>query len=183
VLPPQLLLPPLLPRVSRFLAFESIGETVAEELRRFFVARTTGGNRSLTPRCAPATHAHPMLENYFPILLQVLIAGGFAGVTLLISVLLGKSAPRNEVKDSAYECGMLPIGDAQPRFSVKFYIVAMLFVLFDIEVVFLYPWSVIYKDYLMQHGGSILASMLGFVGILSVAFAYAWKKGALTWNK
>lgn len=124
-----------------------------------------------------------MLENYLPVLLQIVIAGGFAGVTLLISVLLGKSARSNEMKDSAYECGMLPIGEAQPRFSVKFYIVAMLFVLFDIEVVFLYPWSVIYKDYLATHGGAILGSMLGFVGILAVAFAYAWKKGALSWNK
>ena len=125
-----------------------------------------------------------MLENYFPILLQAVIACGFAGVTLLISVLLGKSSKTNAMKDSAYECGMLPIGEAQPRFSVKFYIVAMLFVLFDIEVVFLYPWAVIYKDYLAQpHGGAILLTMLGFVGILGVAFAYAWKKGALSWNK
>ena len=124
-----------------------------------------------------------MLENYLPVLLQIVIAGGFAGVTLLISVLLGKSARSNDMKDSAYECGMLPIGEAQPRFSVKFYIVAMLFVLFDIKVVFLYPWSVIYKDYLAAHGGAILGSMLGFVGILTVAFAYAWKKGALSWNK
>ncbi len=124
-----------------------------------------------------------MLENYFPILLQIVIAGGFAGVTLLISVLLGKSSPRNAVKDSAYECGMLPIGDAQPRFSVKFYIVAMLFVLFDIEVVFLYPWAVVYKDTLAAQGGAILATAAGFVSILGVAFAYAWKKGALSWNK
>ena len=124
-----------------------------------------------------------MLKNYLPVLLQIVIAGGFAGVTLLISVLLGKSARSNDMKDSAYECGMLPIGEAQPRFSVKFYSVAMLFVLFDIEVVFLYPWSVIYKDYLAAHGGAILGSMLGFVGILTVAFAYAWKKGALSWNK
>ena len=81
-----------------------------------------------------------MLENYLPILLQILVATGFAGATLLVSVLLGKAARSNTIKDSAYECGMLPIGEAQPRFSVKFYIVAMLFVLFDIEVVFLYPW-------------------------------------------
>ncbi len=141
------------------------------------------GFRSLTPCRATAKRLPAMLENYLPVLLQIVIAGGFAGVTLLISVLLGKSARSNEVKDSAYECGMLPIGEAQPRFSVKFYIVAMLFVLFDIEVVFLYPWSVIYKDYLVVHGGAILGSMLGFVGILTVAFAYAWKKGALSWNK
>lgn len=124
-----------------------------------------------------------MLESYLPILLQIVIAGGFAAVTLLISVLLGKAAPSNKIKDSAYECGMLPIGEAQPRFSVKFYIVAMLFVLFDIEVVFLYPWAVVYKDYLAAHGGAILGTMLGFVSILGVAFVYAWKKGALSWNK
>jgi NADH-quinone oxidoreductase subunit A len=124
-----------------------------------------------------------MLQDYFPILLQLVIACGFAGVTLLISVLLGKSAKSNAVKDSAYECGMLPIGGPQPRFSVKFYVVAMLFVLFDIEVVFLYPWAVIYRDYLINHGGAIFGTMLGFVSILSVAFLYAWKKGALSWNK
>lgn len=123
-----------------------------------------------------------MLENYFPILLQILVAGGFAGGTLLASVLMGKAARQNDMKDSAYECGMLPIGDAQPRFSVKFYIVAMLFVLFDIEVVFMYPWAIIYKDYLAVHGAAIFGTMLGFVSILGVAFAYAWKKGALSWN-
>ena len=123
-----------------------------------------------------------MLENYLPILLQILVAGGFAGGTLLASVLMGKAARQNDMKDSAYECGMLPIGEAQPRFSVKFYIVAMLFVLFDIEVVFLYPWAVIYKDFLAVHGRDIFLTMLGFVSILGVAFAYAWKKGALNWN-
>ncbi len=123
-----------------------------------------------------------MLENYLPILLQILVAGGFAGGTLLASVLMGKAARQNDMKDSAYECGMLPIGEAQPRFSVKFYIVAMLFVLFDIEVVFLYPWAVIYKDYLAVHGAAIFGTMIGFVSILGVAFAYAWKKGALSWN-
>jgi len=123
-----------------------------------------------------------MLENYLPILLQILVAGGFAGGTLIASVLMGKAARQNDMKDSAYECGMLPIGEAQPRFSVKFYIVAMLFVLFDIEVVFLYPWAVIYKDFLAVHGRDIFYTMLGFVSILGVAFAYAWKKGALSWN-
>lgn len=124
-----------------------------------------------------------MLENYFPVLLQVVIAGGFAVTTLLLSVLLGKSANRNAVKDSAYECGMLPLGEAQPRFSVKFYLVAMLFVLFDIEVVFLYPWAIIYKDHLAAHGPAILAFAFSFVAILGVAFLYAWRKGALDWKR
>ena len=123
-----------------------------------------------------------MIENYLPVLLQVVLAGGFAGVTLLISVLLGKSAKRNAMKDSAYECGMLPIGDAQPRFSVKFYIVAMLFVLFDIEVVFLYPWAIIYKDSIVTYGAAIFWWALSFVTILLVAFGYAWKKKALDWS-
>ena len=72
-----------------------------------------------------------MLEQYFPVLLQFMIATGFAVTTLLLSVMLGKSARRNSVKDSPYECGMIPIGQQQPRFSVKFYLVAMLFVIFD----------------------------------------------------
>lgn len=123
-----------------------------------------------------------MLENYLPIILQALLASGFAGGTLLVSVLLGKSAKRNTMKDSAYECGMLPIGEAQPRFSVKFYIVAMLFVLFDIEVVFLYPWAIIFKDFVVAYGPAIFWWMLSFVGILGVAFVYAWRKKALDWS-
>ena len=123
-----------------------------------------------------------MPEDYLPILLQILLAGGFAGMTLLVSVLLGKAGRRNVTKDSAYECGMLPQGGAQPRFSVKFYIVAMLFVMFDIEVVFLYPWAVIFKDCVAVMGAAVFWWMLSFVGILLVAFAYAWKKGALRWD-
>ncbi len=123
-----------------------------------------------------------MLENYLPVLLQIVIASGFAGATLLISVLLGKAAKRNAIKDSAYECGMLPLQEGQPRFSVKFYIVAMLFVLFDIEVVFLYPWAVIYKDYLAVYGAGIFFAAFSFVSILGVAFAYAWRKGVLNWK-
>ena len=123
-----------------------------------------------------------MLETYLPVLFQIVIACGFAGVTLLISVLVGRSAKRSAIKDTAYECGMLPLQDSQPRFSVKFYIVAMLFVLFDIEVVFLYPWAVIYKDYLAAHGAGIFFAALSFVTILGVAFAYAWRKGVLNWK-
>jgi NADH-quinone oxidoreductase subunit A len=123
-----------------------------------------------------------MLENYTPVLLQIVIAAGFAVSTLIFSAIAGKSAKRTAMKDSAYECGMLPLGDAQPRFSVKFYIVAMLFVLFDIEVVFLYPWAIIYKDHIATHGPAILGFAFSFVAILGVAFAYAWRKGALNWK-
>ena len=125
-----------------------------------------------------------MSSDYLPILIQILIAGGFAGVTLLISVMLGKSASqRSGIKDSAYECGMLPIGESQPRFSVKFYLVAMLFVIFDIEVVFMYPWAVTFQELVIRDNVQVAFwSMLGFVGILFVAYLYAFKKGALRWS-
>src|SRR5580692_7523664 len=126
-----------------------------------------------------------MIQDYLPILLQVIVAIGFAGVALLASVILGRAGKRNATKDTAYECGMIPQGDAQPRFSVKFYLVAMLFILFDIEIVFMYPWAVVYRDFLAkpQGGGVIFWSMLCFVGILTVGYIYALKKGALDWKK
>jgi NADH-quinone oxidoreductase subunit A len=124
-----------------------------------------------------------MVTDYLPILLQVVIAVGFAVVALLVSMLLGKTAKRNAMKDSAYECGMLPQGEAQPRFSVKFYLVAMLFILFDIEIVFMYPWAVVYRDFLREQGMAIFWSMLSFVGILTVGYVYAIMKGALEWKR
>lgn len=123
------------------------------------------------------------LEQYLPVLLQVLVAGGFAVATLIASVVLGKRATSNAMKDSAYECGMLPIGDGQARFSVKFYLVAMLFVLFDIEVVFLYPWAVAFKENITPgQAGVYFWSALSFLVILFVAYLYALKKGALEWK-
>jgi NADH-quinone oxidoreductase subunit A len=122
-----------------------------------------------------------MTEQFLPVLFQVLIAFGFAGFVLVASVLFGRSAKRNATKDTPYECGMLPIGEGAPRFSVKFYLVAMLFVLFDIEVVFMYPWAIQFRD-LTSNGPVALASMAGFAGVLLVAYAYALKKGALNWK-
>ena len=122
-----------------------------------------------------------MLNEYLPVLIQILVAGGLAAGMLIASVVLGKTGTRNATKDSAYECGMLPIGDAQPRFSVKFYMVAMLFVLFDIEVVFMYPWAVVFRD-MVAVNSIIFWSMAGFAGILLVAYLYVLKKGALKWN-
>jgi len=126
-----------------------------------------------------------MVTDYLPILIQAVVAVGFAASALIVSVLLGKAGKRNATKDSAYECGMLPEGGAQPRFSVKFYLVAMLFILFDIEIVFMYPWAVVYRDFLAKpYGGStIFWSMLCFVGVLTVGYIYAIKKGALDWKK
>ena len=122
-----------------------------------------------------------MPQDYLPVFLQVLIALGFAVSTLSLSIVFGRAGKRNAIKDSAYECGMLPIGEGSPRFSVKFYLVAMLFVIFDIEVVFMYPWAVQFRD-LVAQGPTALASMAGFAGILVFAYVYALKKGALNWK-
>lgn len=124
-----------------------------------------------------------MKEQYLPILIQTVIAIGFAAVTLIISVALGKAGKRNATKDTAYECGMIATGNAAPRFSVKFYLVAMLFILFDIEVVFMYPWAAVYVDYLKVHGAGIFFSMLGFVALIFVGYLYAVRKGVLDWTK
>jgi NADH-quinone oxidoreductase subunit A len=94
---------------------------------------------------------------------------------------LGKKGHDSVSKQTPYECGMLPVGDGAPRFSVKFYLVAMLFVIFDIEVVFMYPWAVSFRDLVAQNT-MILWSMAGFAGLLTVAYVYALKKGALNWK-
>ncbi len=123
-----------------------------------------------------------MLRDYLPILLQIVVAIGFAVSALLVSVLLGKTGRRTRTKDAAYECGMIPEGGPQPRFSVKFYLVAMLFILFDVEIVFMYPWAVVYREQ-VAHSKMILWSMLSFVSVLMVGYAYALKKGALDFRK
>ena len=122
-----------------------------------------------------------MIKDYLPILLQAIVAVGFAASALIVSIVLGKAGRRNAIKDTAYECGMLPIGNAQPRFSVKFYLVAMLFILFDIEIVFMYPWALVYRD-MVREGWTVFLSMLSFVGILTVGYLYALKKGVLDWK-
>jgi NADH-quinone oxidoreductase subunit A len=123
-----------------------------------------------------------MIREYIPVLLQAVVAVGFAAGALIMSVLLGKSGLRTRTKDSAYECGMVAQGEAQPRFSVKFYLVAMLFILFDLEIVFMYPWAVVFRE-AIAHSQVIFWSMLSFVSILMVGYVYALKKGALDWKK
>src|ERR1700716_3254678 len=123
-----------------------------------------------------------MLRDYLPVLLQIIVAMIFAGSALLVSILVGKAGKRTRIKDTAYECGMIPQGEAQPRFSVKFYLVAMLFILFDLEIVFMYPWAVVYKD-AIKHSPLIFWSMFSFISILMVGYVYALKKGALDWKK
>lgn len=124
------------------------------------------------------------LMEYVPILILGLVALGFAFGTLMISVLLGKRGRRGGVKDTPYECGMLPVGPGSPRMSVKFYLVAMLFILFDIEVVFLYPWAVVYKAMLQkpETQNLILWSMVSFMAVLFVGYLYAVKKRAFDWK-
>jgi NADH-quinone oxidoreductase subunit A len=123
-----------------------------------------------------------MPDNYFarylPLLMQFVLAGALAGVIVLLSYLIGYRRP-TRAKLSPYECGMAPIGDARGRFSVKFYLVAMLFILFDVEAVFLYPWAVILRD-LKMFG---FWEMLVYIGIVLVGFFYIWKKGALDWGE
>ncbi len=122
-----------------------------------------------------------MPDNYFarylPLLLQVMFALALAGGMLLLSALVGRRR-YSRAKFQPYECGITPTGDARERFSVKFYLVAMLFILFDVEAVFLYPWAVIFRD-LKMFG---FWEMLVYIGIVLVGFFYIWKKGILDWS-
>ena len=128
------------------------------------------------------------LAQYIPVLFLLLVALAIAGGILILSEVAGRffnrkiAARTTQMKDTPYECGMLPSGGGSSRFSVKFYLVAMIFILFDIEVVFLYPWAVVYREVLAQNAALILGSMASFVGILFVGYLYALKKGALDWK-
>jgi NADH-quinone oxidoreductase subunit A len=122
------------------------------------------------------------LSQYLPVLMLGILAVLFSFGMLIASVALGKKGKRTPIKDTAYECGMLPIGEGTARLSVKFYLVAMLFILFDIEVVFLYPWAVVYKTMLKENAALIFGSMISFLGVLFVGYIYALKKGAFDWR-
>ncbi len=115
-------------------------------------------------------------ELYFPVLVQVIIAAAVAAGLVGGSFLLGKKI-RNRVKDMPYECGITPTGSARERFSVKFYLVAMVFILFDIEAIFLYPWVVVYRE--LRIFGFL--EMLIFIVLVLAGFFYIWKKGVLDW--
>jgi NADH-quinone oxidoreductase subunit A len=124
------------------------------------------------------------LAEYVPVLMLAGLALAFSFGTLALSVLLGRKSRHSGIKDTAYECGMLPIGEGNTRMSVKFYLVAMLFILFDIEVVFLYPWAAVYKEMLKDPAtrNLILGAMVSFLGILFVGYLYALKKRAFDWK-
>jgi NADH-quinone oxidoreductase subunit A len=117
-------------------------------------------------------------EVYFPVLVQVVLAALIAAGMIGASWLLGQKL-RNKVKDMPYECGIPPTGSARERFSVKFYLVAMLFILFDIEAVFLYPWAVVYRELKLF----AFLEMLLFVAFILAGFFYIWRKGALDWSR
>jgi NADH-quinone oxidoreductase subunit A len=118
-----------------------------------------------------------MLGAYLPIILLLVIAVGFGVVSITLSSLIGQKKI-SKVKLQPYECGCEPVGSAQERFSIKFYLIAMLFILFDIECVFLYPWAVLFK----RLGVFGLFEMGLFIVILFVGYIYVWKKGALEWE-
>ena len=122
------------------------------------------------------------VTQYIPVLMLAAVAILFSAGALVSSTLAGKRGKRYKIKDMPYECGMLPVGDGNSRMSVKFYLVAMLFILFDIEVVFLYPWAVVYREMLTTNANMIFGAMISFLGILFIGYVYALKKGAFDWK-
>ena len=122
------------------------------------------------------------LNQYLPVLMLLLVAAGFAVSTLIISVAAGKLGRRTKTKDIPYECGMLPEGEGNARMSVKFYLGALLFVLFDIEVVFMYPWAVTYRKLVQTDATLALGGMVSFMIVLFVGYVYALKKRAFDWK-
>jgi NADH-quinone oxidoreductase subunit A len=126
--------------------------------------------------------SYPYTWNYLPLALQILGALGIAGGMVLASYFVGKHK-RSRTKLGAYECGMDPVGDARGRYSVRFYMVAMLFILFDVEAVFMLPWAVIFRRLPGITGSRMFGfwEMLVYLGFVAVGLFYVWKKGILTW--
>ena len=122
------------------------------------------------------------LSTYLPVLVQVVLGLSIPAIILAVSHLFGQRAKGNYIKDKAYECGLPMEGKPHPRFAVKFYVTAMLFILFDIEVVFLVPWALVYREFLAA-GIAITAATGVFLGVLVLGLAYEFKRGALEWDK
>ncbi len=120
---------------------------------------------------------NPLLVDYAPILIFLVVAAAITGAMIGASFLLAQQKPDSE-KLSAYECGFEAFSDARAKFDVRFYLVAILFIIFDLEVAFLFPWAISLKD----TGAFGYFSMIGFLGVLTVGFVYEWKKGALDWE-
>jgi NADH-quinone oxidoreductase subunit A len=130
-----------------------------------------------------AMQSNPYIWQYLPLAIQILVAIGLACFMVVASYFLGKHR-RSRTKLSAYECGMDPVGDARGRFSVRFYMVAMLFILFDVEVVFMLPWAVVYRQLPHITGSRLFGfwEMLVYLGFVAVGLFYVWKKGVLNWS-
>jgi NADH-quinone oxidoreductase subunit A len=125
------------------------------------------------------------LMDYLPILLMLGVAGGFAGGNILLSQYVGQRKP-TRTKLMPYECGKDPVGSARERFSVKFYLIAMIFILFDIELIFLMPWAVVFRQFVRVGGTAssiIFGEMMIFIALLLVGYVYVWKKGLFDWNE
>jgi NADH-quinone oxidoreductase subunit A len=122
------------------------------------------------------------LSTYLPALVQIVLGLSIPAIILIASHVFGQRAKGNYIKDKAYECGLPSEGKPHPRFAVKFYVTAMLFILFDIEVVFLVPWALVYREFLAA-GIAITAATAVFLGVLVLGLAYEFKRGALEWDK
>jgi NADH-quinone oxidoreductase subunit A len=122
-----------------------------------------------------------MLIEYLPLLIFFVMATAFGVFAVIASYLVGQHKPTSS-KMAPYECGVTTIGSSRRRIPIRYYLVAMLFLLFDIEIVFLYPWAVVFRDFKVAFGLFILLEALVFIGILVVAYIYIWKKGALEWE-
>ena len=121
-----------------------------------------------------------MAEGYTPLFIFFLLAVLFAGAVIILSSLFGRKTATRE-KLMPYECGLDPVGNARSKFTVKFFIIAMLFIVFDVEAVFLYPWAIVFRQF-NQFKGFVFVEMAVFIGILLVGFIYVWRKGALEWD-
>ncbi len=122
-----------------------------------------------------------MIENYLPIFIVFIVAAGFTFVSLIATHLIGPRI-KNPVKMMPYESGVDPVGETRIRFSIRFFLIALLFIIFDIEIVFLYPWAVVFKDFLSNSGAFIFFEMVVFLAILVFGFVYVWRNGTLEWE-
>ena len=122
-----------------------------------------------------------MIEQYIPVLIVLAVALIFGTVLVLSSTLIGPQRPNRE-KTSTYESGMKPVGTTRQRISIKYYLVAMFFIIFDLEVLFIYPWAVEFKRLFGQYGISVFVSMLIFLVVLELGYLYAYKKGGFKWD-
>ena len=122
-----------------------------------------------------------MIEEYIPVFIVLLIAAGFAGAVVFSSKLFGPQRPNSE-KTSTYESGMKPVGTVRERISIKYYLVAMFFIIFDLEVIFIYPWAVEFKRLFGEYGISVFISMFIFLVVLELGYLYVYKKGGFKWD-